>query len=1079
MAISTVTATSPAESAKSIQLTLDALYNNEAIKLQYSQTSGGTFTDVTQNYLISLVKDSSKVDVPATPAYYYSLIIGKFDYYESGGHSAAIQAQISQMLTPGYYKVTIGTISSAEIHVESTLATSAKFDTTIPVTAVGSSILQLRFTAPIRNLFVTHSDSNLNATILDNISYSYGTTTNETPFKINPDKFKGYLSNDGKVLTLESPEFNFENGKTITAYINDSTFQQFPRTTNTVLTNYDSTLSTIPVASDDDTAAVSVENSAATITSASGTRTKLNTTFTKPVLLASASDLTYNNILSVNGTPERAVQISSITRDNYNFVTGNNAAIKAEYTKLLLNIVPTSSNALPVGNSISLNVGALTSNTNGALIDASRLLVPKTAVSANITAETPKVVSAIQNMTPPNNNSTEIDITFSQAMNISPSTGATSALDPSNYKLKIGGTTQYSPISVSAIPQSNNTMFKIIFSGILTSTVGQSVTLEVNSTVTNAMGDAFSNVGTDNVATLTQLKDTTIPEVTAIIGLNKSPNNTGNTVTDEDNGLIIKFKTSMAITGNNSAILPTNYKFIESTAPVTNAPLNANSNAITGITPSNSWILFTLDPTSNYPVFQNTNIVTSGNPNLNYDIHIGYTGLTSADYKYVENTAGNIYPICNLKKISATVPLIDLSKGTVTILNNNTLVYTYTDKSIVNNVAYHNEFRKDTIIPTNFEIYELDEFNCSGTKTQLTINSVSLDATGTVLTFTLPANTLSSDTKYIYLSEKISTSPVVYDIFNKEVSGVFCNEVINNIPTALNSLNVIDISKIVSVDPSNPDIVGYPVEIAASFANSIAITSPEDFLIAYSTQGGGAVFQNVVISSASILQINGKNSNVVILKAYIPLINFDFIQNELFVRTSNITDPQYLRTKDLDNKSIEAFDYTIAESFNIDNAIFQFNTAGDLDGASLSASYNTDIVDSSIPPETLTPNGLLIQNVKFMQQTPGSNFYYIDISNTVPKLGYLILSVKSPTDPIFASGDNNTAFNVTINKLNTDTLVFEFSKAAATTDLTLNMNNVIYMQYIPSKYNLMGIDANDNNIYANVSFEKNANTPII
>ena len=34
MAISTVTATSPAESAKSIQLTLDALYNNEAIKLQ-------------------------------------------------------------------------------------------------------------------------------------------------------------------------------------------------------------------------------------------------------------------------------------------------------------------------------------------------------------------------------------------------------------------------------------------------------------------------------------------------------------------------------------------------------------------------------------------------------------------------------------------------------------------------------------------------------------------------------------------------------------------------------------------------------------------------------------------------------------------------------------------------------------------------------------------------------------------------------------------------------------------------------------------------------------------------------------
>lgn len=113
-----------------------------------------------------------------------------------------------------------------------------------------------------------------------------------------------------------------------------------------------------------------------------------------------------------------------------------------------------------------------------------------------------------------------------------------------------------------------------------------------------------------------------------------------------------------------------------------------------------------------------------------------------------------------------------------------------------------------------------------------------------------------------------------------------------------------------------------------------------------------------------------------------------------------------------------------------------------------------------------------------MQDTENGNSYYANLSNTVPKLGYLVLTVKSLQDSIFMSSTNDTSFNVTVNKLNTNTLVFNFSKSDDAADLKLNMDNVLHMQYIPSKYNLMGIDSNNYNIYANVSFEDNANASI-
>lgn len=68
--------------------------------------------------------------------------------------------------------------------------------------------------------------------------------------------------------------------------------------------------------------------------------------------------------------------------------------------------------------------------------------------------------------------------------------------------------------------------------------------------------------------------------------------------------------------------------------------------------------------------------------------------------------------------------------------------------------------------------------------------------------------------------------------------------------------------------------------------------------------------------------------------------------------------------------------------------------------------------------------------------------------------------------------------NVNVKSTNPDNLTFTFTKANAVDSTLLNMDNLLYIEYLPSKYVLQGINAADNKLYANVSFEDNINVNI-
>lgn len=86
--------------------------------------------------------------------------------------------------------------------------------------------------------------------------------------------------------------------------------------------------------------------------------------------------------------------------------------------------------------------------------------------------------------------------------------------------------------------------------------------------------------------------------------------------------------------------------------------------------------------------------------------------------------------------------------------------------------------------------------------------------------------------------------------------------------------------------------------------------------------------------------------------------------------------------------------------------------------------------------------------------------------------------LKNPAVSIFTSGVNDTALNVNVKTTNPDNLTFKFSKANAADSTLLNMDNLLSIEYIPSKYVLQGTNVDGNKLYANVSFEGNINVNI-
>lgn len=565
---------------------------------------------------------------------------------------------------------------------------------------------------------------------------------------------------------------------------------------------------------------------------------------------------------------------------------------------------------------------------------------------------------------------------------------------------------------------------------------------------------------------------TTTPSVTEIIGLRASGDKL---VGEKSNALIIKFNTPMNVLSNIvdnicAADKFDNYKFVESTLASTDAPLPIG----TLVTPlnNNSWIRFVLPAGSNYPVFED--IITiptpvAGTPNKNYDIYIGYIRLNKI--KYVCNTSRNILPLCDLQKITATVPLIDLSNGRVEITSDCTLVYSYTDGSTVSGKFYHNQFYN--INKSDFIIGVSDQAINTPISNPLSIRGVSISQNGTSITFTFDSNTFTSAYKQAYISA--SANNTIKDIFGKGIveGSNFNGNVITSIPSTLIGISLTDISRSPTAKTINTtQIIGYPVEIALKFSNTIKNTSPSDFLMAFNNS------INIPVNNAIISTID---SDTIIVEGIIPYMAIDKLVNTISIRTS--ADSPQLSTIDGNGNAINSFNYLPVNNILISSANMNSAKTGDLDGASLRLVFNKDL-DFSNNPLLQVTKGVTIKCTEFVIEEPIGDppvqtpiiKPYIDLEyasgTDTFKLGRITLTKVDAATAIFDGAATNTKFDITINQGSSNSeLVITFVKSTATDVSKLLLSNLAYIEYIGQPLVFMD---ETKKLYVNTSLDYNA-----
>ncbi|AWK52006.1 hypothetical protein DIC82_13735 [Clostridium beijerinckii] len=1032
--------------------------NNKSFDLTLSEPFSSEFTasieslDTKIQYPCSLVTNS----LFPNDSLKKTLIIGKIDYL----NPIITDKSLIDLIVPTNqtYRITIyknnvtNDSTSKDIKLIPYKAISdPKTDVKIFIT--GDRIAQISFINPIRNAFDSVPvDANGEpittgtpaANILSNFyALYYNRETNRSinptqgkwsgAFNIDRKSFSANLSSDGKTLILQDNILSLpltENVSHILA-INKGKYHLSQTDKTKVLTDYSEEQRIVPMMEIGFDVRISA-TPALPISAIAPVRNQVTVTFSDAVMKpfdTTSNPISNANILFINGT---ALKLSSVTR------------VSGSFKDLIFTL--DSSNALPSGP-ITLGIGSPNIG-SGDLVDACGYIVPLTTLSVNVGSIPPKLVSAIQDQDPTYTDNTVINLTFSAQMNDDVS--GTGANNLANYMFVDSKGISQTIQSAAFIAGTNNSSVKIIFKNLLGAGL-YNLIINANA-ITDIIGE---NIYYTNYPV--SIEDTTKPSVIEIIGLNSENNSV---ITDKSNALIIKYKTPMNVIGGSidnarAADRPDNYKFEESNLPATNAPLPIGT--LTTPLNNNSWIRFILPVSSSYPVFENSDTL-NGNPNTNYNIYIGYTGLYTINY--VCNTSGNIYPLCEVEKIDATVPLIDLSKGKVEITSDSELKFTYTDGSTVNNKFYHNQF--NNIAKSDFLIGVSNSAITTPINDPLSIKGISLSQDGTAITFTFDQNTFTSAYKFAYVGG--SANNAIQDIFGKGIvaGSNFNGNVINSVPSTLVGISLTDIRRTM-------EGTGYPVTIALKFSNIIKNTNPSDFLMTFNNQ------INIPINSAIAY------NDTIIITASIPSVAIDELDNIISIRTS--ADSPFISTKDINNNTIKPFNYTPVMNLSVSNSSMNFVTANDLNASSLNCVFNRELDFTSgslLAVKNAGATGLIIggdNGISFTIVDSNGKLTkpYIDLVSGTDKLGRITLTKVDPNKEIFNSA-TNTALNINIKQGNTNSeLILTFTKFTDTDDSTLNISNLAYIEYTGES--LVFMDTTKS-LYVNTSLDYNANATL-
>lgn len=531
------------------------------------------------------------------------------------------------------------------------------------------------------------------------------------------------------------------------------------------------------------------------------------------------------------------------------------------YSTLLYTLDYTAANIMPVPQA-TVRVGKV--------VDASGLDTFPATATINVPPTEPKFIDAYQKKPSAVQTNTEVVIVFNEKMTTG--IGANSAENKLNYMFMDpnGNTIDLTApgVTLAVIPGTDDKQFLLTIPQVLSSGI-------YNLTAYDTIED-FTGVNILADTKPIQILDYVSPAVEKIIATRPIAGNTDMTV--EDNGMIIMFDREMnvASTSPHSAVDGDNYLMMYTDATTDDSTYILDDTAILDNIYGDRWIRTIFPVDQNLPVFELT-----GTPDAN-KIHIGY--VQGQQVYYVTSKSGNIYPLCTIQEIDEFVDKLTIAAPAATseVTNDNQITVTINNPvgSYVNNMF-------GTMDATDFAA-SID----GGT----TFDKIPLSITTPVypfdtITLTFAPDTFSSS-QDIRL-KVVAATPRSKDIFGKPIVPNAESTVVNNIPTALRSISLIDV---------NQGASSALVELL--FEKSVSNYKVTDFNMVYKNNGASIPLTESA-SGTPVPSIGAPRPNTVQIQTTLPVINDEVLKN-IFVSMSKSTIID-VGIRDINGKPIETF----------------------------------------------------------------------------------------------------------------------------------------------------------------------------
>lgn len=587
------------------------------------------------------------------------------------------------------------------------------------VKTYGNRIIEVVFPYPVKNLDKLDSNGNKN---LNNFYAIYfnrdiiGSTTQ--PNSGDQIDWKGYftiddaekmftakVSPDQKSIEIQSNIKNLPIGDTHSLTINYTRLQGSNITDkNFVLVDYSKEEREIPIMEKPFNLR-SEQYPATPVDIKPISLTEFIITFDKEVLLRK------EDIIASNGSTIGFVKCNGDSK-----IIKNRERVGSDKKSLKYTLNP--STPLTTGTNVEIRISPIT--------DASGFTTKDLPIFKDITAEAPTTDTVSQDTSAHDSDKTKINIKYSWNMNIPSSTNISNYILTSNTLLA-------EPIKINSITSLSDPTNEFI---IETDKLPAGSYQLCISNITDIFGTPINNE-----CKIFDIVDLTVPKVEKIL------------MPDSDKDVILViFDGVMNISNEYGANVANNYRLIQTPGSTDPVPLSSSTSKIDPLN-SNKWMRINLP--SKFDATANTSA-----------INIGYAKLK--DILYVTNQSGNIFPIYKENLVTNLVPQLDISRGSMSILSDNSLKFT---------VDTSNEFMFNTSNPILADFKFIKDSN--------TINptSVALSDDYKNLTFTFPSGTFESSTTTLEM--KTADTVTTTDIFGKKIKpSVTCNTITSNMLSA-------------------------------------------------------------------------------------------------------------------------------------------------------------------------------------------------------------------------------------------------------------------------------------------------------